>query len=74
MLVLITGAGLIGCYTAKDLMKRGHDVTFFDLQPNQPYLQKVLRCFLTCADWTFRAEAVPEISGRTRDKSGNLRV
>ena len=42
MRVLITGAGLIGCYTAKELVDRGDEVTFFDLQPNLPYLQKVL--------------------------------
>lgn len=42
MRVLITGAGLIGCNTAKELIARGDEVTFFDLQPNLPYLQKVL--------------------------------
>ena len=42
MRVLITGCGLIGCYTAKELMERGDEVTFFDLQPNLDYLQKVL--------------------------------
>ena len=42
MRVLITGCGLIGAYTAKELVERGDDVTFFDLQPNLPYLQKVL--------------------------------
>ena len=35
MRVLITGAGLIGCYTAKQLIERGDEVTFFDLQPNR---------------------------------------
>jgi UDP-glucose 4-epimerase len=42
MRVLITGAGLIGCYTAKELAERGDDVTFFDLQPDVDYLEKVL--------------------------------
>ena len=42
MRVLITGAGLIGCYTAKELIERGDEVTFFDLQPNLAYLQKIL--------------------------------
>lgn len=42
MRVLITGCGLIGAYTAKELVERGDNVTFFDLQPNLPYLQKVL--------------------------------
>ncbi len=34
MRVLITGCGLIGAYTAKELVDRGDEVTFFDLQPN----------------------------------------
>jgi hypothetical protein len=42
MRVLITGCGLIGCYTAKELTEHGDEVTFFDLQPNLDYLRKVL--------------------------------
>lgn len=42
MRVLITGCGLIGAYTAKELIERGDEVTFFDLQPNGDYLRKVL--------------------------------
>jgi UDP-glucose 4-epimerase len=42
MRILITGCGLIGCYTAKELMERADEVTFFDLQPNLDYLRKVL--------------------------------
>ena len=42
MRILITGCGLIGCYTAKELTERGDEVTFFDLQPNLDYLEKVL--------------------------------
>jgi nucleoside-diphosphate-sugar epimerase len=42
MRVLITGCGLIGCYTAKELIERGDHVTFFDLQPNLPYLRQIL--------------------------------
>lgn len=42
MRVLITGAGLIGAYTAKELIERDDEVSFFDLQPNLPYMQTVL--------------------------------
>ena len=42
MRVLITGAGLIGCYTAKELLGRGDQVTFFDLQPNVTYIRQIL--------------------------------
>ena len=42
MRVLITGAGLIGCYTARALTARGDDVTFFDLEPRVEYLKQVL--------------------------------
>ena len=42
MQVLITGCGLIGAYTAKELTERGDEVTLFDLQPNLEYLRKVL--------------------------------
>ncbi|MGZ8522476.1 MAG: NAD-dependent epimerase/dehydratase family protein, partial [Candidatus Binatia bacterium] len=42
MRVLITGCGLIGAYTAKELIELGDEVTFFDLQPNLDYLRKVL--------------------------------
>jgi nucleoside-diphosphate-sugar epimerase len=41
MRVLITGCGLIGAYTAKELTERGEVVTFFDLQPNPAFLQKI---------------------------------
>ncbi len=33
MRILITGAGLIGTHTAKELLERGDDVTFFDFAP-----------------------------------------
>jgi nucleoside-diphosphate-sugar epimerase len=33
MRVVITGAGLIGTHTAKELIERGDEVTFFDFAP-----------------------------------------
>src|ERR1044071_8655207 len=41
MHVLITGAGLIGTHTAKDLLDRGDEVTFFDFAPRPDYIQRV---------------------------------
>ena len=41
MRVLITGAGLIGTHTAKELLDRGDDVTFFDFAPRPDYIRHV---------------------------------
>src|SRR6266576_3513273 len=41
MRVLITGAGLIGTHTAKELTERGDDVTFFDFAPRPEYIRHV---------------------------------
>jgi UDP-glucose 4-epimerase len=41
MRVLITGAGLIGTHTAKELLDCGDDVTFFDFAPRPDYIRHV---------------------------------
>src|SRR5882724_6387502 len=41
MRVLITGPGLIGTHTAKELIDRGDDVTFFDFAPRPDYIRQV---------------------------------
>ena len=41
MRVLITGAGLIGTHTAKELIDRGDEVTFFDFAPRPDYIRHV---------------------------------
>lgn len=41
MRILITGAGLIGTHTAKELTERGDEVTFFDLAPRRDYIRHV---------------------------------
>ncbi|MGH7929747.1 MAG: NAD-dependent epimerase/dehydratase family protein, partial [Candidatus Binatia bacterium] len=41
MRVLITGAGLIGTHTAKELLDRGDEVTFYDLAPRPDYIRHV---------------------------------
>jgi UDP-glucose 4-epimerase len=41
MRVLITGAGLIGTHTAKELLDRGDEVTFFDFAPRLDYIRRV---------------------------------
>ena len=42
MRVLITGAGLIGCHTARELVERGDDVTFLDVAPRPDYIRHVV--------------------------------
>jgi UDP-glucose 4-epimerase len=41
MRVLITGAGLIGCHTARELVERGDEVTVFDFAPRPDYIRHV---------------------------------
>ena len=41
MKVLITGAGLIGTHTAKELAEAGDDVTLFDVAPKLDYIRHV---------------------------------
>ena len=41
MKVLITGAGLIGTHTAKELVDCGDDVTLFDVAPKADYIRHV---------------------------------
>jgi UDP-glucose 4-epimerase len=41
MRVLITGAGLIGTHTARELTERGDEVTFFDFAPRPDYIRRV---------------------------------
>jgi len=43
MRVLITGAGMIGCYTARELIGVGDGVTFFDLAPRTDYIHHVVQ-------------------------------
>jgi UDP-glucose 4-epimerase len=41
MKIFITGAGLIGCHSANELVQRGHNVTLFDINPNQIYMDAI---------------------------------
>jgi nucleoside-diphosphate-sugar epimerase len=41
MRVLITGAGLIGTHTARELVERGDEITFFDFAPRPDYVRRV---------------------------------
>lgn len=43
MRLLITGAGLIGSYTAAELSARGHRVVLYDLAPDEAYVRSVVR-------------------------------
>lgn len=42
MRILVTGAGLIGCYSAARLADAGHSVVLLDVSPNNDYIGKVL--------------------------------
>jgi len=42
MRVLITGAGMVGCNTARELGQRGDQVTLFDLAPNESYVRQIV--------------------------------
>lgn len=41
MKILITGAGLIGCHSAYELARRGHNIALFDISPNQTYIDAI---------------------------------
>ncbi len=41
MRILITGAGLIGTHTARELIDRGDEVMFFDVAPRLDYIRRV---------------------------------
>ena len=41
MRVLITGAGLVGCHTAKELTLKGHNVWLYDVSPNPRYVEAI---------------------------------
>ena len=41
MIVLTTGAGLIGCHFARRMADAGNKVILYDLSPNREYIQKI---------------------------------
>lgn len=43
MRIFITGAGMIGCHTARELVQQGHQITIFDLAPREDYVRRVVR-------------------------------
>ena len=42
MKILVTGADMLGCYTARELSQEGHEVTLFELSPVLSYIQNVV--------------------------------
>ena len=42
MVVLVTGAGLIGCHFAKRALDAADKVVLYDLSPNREYIQRIL--------------------------------
>jgi nucleoside-diphosphate-sugar epimerase len=53
--ILITGAGMVGCHTARALLDAGHEPTFFDAAPRPDYIQRVA------------GRDVPVVTGDLRD-------
>lgn len=43
MRILVTGAGLVGCYTALELIEQGHNVTMVDIHSDKEYMKTVLK-------------------------------
>jgi UDP-glucose 4-epimerase len=41
MRVFITGAGVVGCHAARELIERGDEVTLFDLAPRADYVERI---------------------------------
>jgi UDP-glucose 4-epimerase len=39
--ILITGAGMVGCHTARALLDGGHEPTFFDAAPRTDYIRRI---------------------------------
>ena len=39
--ILITGAGMVGCHTARALLDAGHEPTFLDAAPRLDYVQRI---------------------------------
>lgn len=54
MNVLVTGAGLVGCNTAQQLIERGHQVVLYDMAPNERYIRSVV-------------ESAPVVRGEVQD-------
>jgi UDP-glucose 4-epimerase len=42
MKILVTGAGVIGCHTVRQLAEQGHDVTLVDVAPNMPAVTSIV--------------------------------
>jgi UDP-glucose 4-epimerase len=42
MKILVTGAGVIGCHTARQLVEQGHEVTLVDVRPNMPAVTSII--------------------------------
>src|SRR5579875_1176999 len=42
MRVLVTGAGMVGCFLARQLCDAGHEVALLELSPNVGYIETVV--------------------------------
>lgn len=73
MKVLITGTGLIGCYTAARLIDSGYEVILYDLAPHAAYIEHVLgkrKAEIRQGDIT-RIQELPDLE---QDLASNQRI
>jgi nucleoside-diphosphate-sugar epimerase len=65
--ILITGAGMVGCHTARALRDAGHEPVFFDAAPRPAYIRRITGADLPVLpgdlrDLTTVLEAVQDVS------------
>jgi len=65
MKVVITGAGMVGCYTAAELIRRGDSVTLLDLRPDPAYIRHVAGPDVRHA--TVDVRELPDLAAAIRD-------
>lgn len=70
MKVLITGAGMVGCYTAAQLVARGDVVTILDLRPDRAYVERVAGASVRTR--TVDVRELPDLVAAVRDASPDV--
>jgi nucleoside-diphosphate-sugar epimerase len=70
MKVLITGAGMVGCYTAAELVARGDTVTVVDLRPDPAYVERVAGS--TVRTRTVDVRELPDLVAAVHDASPDV--
>ena len=70
MKILITGAGMVGCYTAAELVSRGDTVTVVDLRPDTAYVARVAGP--TVQTQTVDVRELPDLVAVVRDAAPDV--